>query len=364
MKDTEPILEARDLCLQRGGVTVVSFPSLAVQEGEILALIGPNGSGKSSLLLSLACLLPWKEGFLTFRGHPVDSRSAIQDYRRRIAMVFQEPLLFDNTVYDNVAAGLKIRGVKNEKIRSLVKMWLDRFGIAHLERRHAMKLSGGEAQRTSLARALAFGPEIIFLDEPLSSLDPPTREGLIEDLRTVLKETKTTAVMATHDRLEALRLADRLAFMRGGSIVQIGSPADVMLRPADETVASFVGTETILAGEVVASGSGTVLVDVSGERIEAVGDFQTGTRVFCCIRPENVSLSVSPLVRTGVSTRNFFPGTVEKTTPLGLFHRVHVNCRFPLCAYVTSSSLSELPVEEGGHVYASFKATAVHLIKR
>ncbi len=139
-------------------------------------------------------------------------------------MVFQEPLLFDTTVFDNVATGLKIRKEKRSAIQERVEEQLERFGIAHLSHRSARTLSGGEAQRTSLARAFAVQPEILFLDEPFASLDPPSQESLIEDLEGILRQTQTTTIFATHDRLEALRLSDRIAVMNGGKILQVGTP--------------------------------------------------------------------------------------------------------------------------------------------
>jgi len=196
------ILDVRDLQARRGGVTVLDIPVLELKSGEVLSLIGPNGAGKSSLLLVLARLIP-ASGTLRFKGQDIHRNTGVLDYRRRIAMVFQEPLLLDTTVFDNVAAGLKLRGMKRREIGDRVIAALAQFGISHLARRHARTLSGGESQRTSLARAFAIQPEIVFLDEPFSSLDPPTREGLIEDLHRILKETKTAAVMATHDRIEA-----------------------------------------------------------------------------------------------------------------------------------------------------------------
>ncbi|MCG6536811.1 MAG: ABC transporter ATP-binding protein, partial [Syntrophales bacterium LBB04] len=185
-------------------------------------------------------------------------------YRRNLAMVFQEPLLFDTTVFENVASGLKIRGIAQDEIKRVVEEYLERFGISHLVNRSARKLSGGEAQRTSLARAFAVRPEIIFLDEPFSSLDPPTREALMEDLERILRETRTTTIMATHDQIEALRLSDHIAVMNLGKIVQIGSPAEVMNNPVDEFVASFVGMETVFTDRVTKTHDGTFTVSVSG----------------------------------------------------------------------------------------------------
>jgi tungstate transport system ATP-binding protein len=363
MNEAEAVLMIRDLVVRRGGVQVLDIPGFAVREGEVLSLIGPNGAGKSTLLLVLACLLPRQRGVLSFRGKAVEEGNGLLEYRRRIAMVFQEPLLFDGTVEANVASGLKLRGADRDAIRRTVAECMERFGIGHLKGRHARKLSGGEAQRTSLARAFAVGPEVIFLDEPFSSLDPPTREGLMEDLQRILRDTRTTAVMATHDRLEALRLSHRMAVMKEGGMVQVGDPEEVMNRPRDEFVASFVGVETVLEGRIAETGAGTLTVQVSGGKIEAVGECRVGDSVLCCIRPEQVTISKgSPPGAT--SARNAFPGRIVKVVPMGLFYKVHLDCGFPLTAYVTASSVEDLTLREGADVSCSFKATAVHLIRK
>ena len=229
----------------------MDISSFLIHEGEILSLIGPNGAGKTTLLQTLSYLLKPFQGEIFFRGKKVETNHSVLEYRRKLAMVFQEPLLFDTTVFNNVASGLKIRGMKRGEIRDRVMEQLERFGISHLSDRSARTLSGGEAQRTSLARAFALQPEILLLDEPFSSLDPPTRDSLIEDLEHILQQTRTTAVFATHDRLEALRLSDRIAVMNEGKILQIGSPEEVMNHPVNEIVASFVGVETILTGKVI-----------------------------------------------------------------------------------------------------------------
>ncbi len=276
--DPNILLQAEDLLVRRGGVTVLDIPALSVVQGQILVLIGPNGAGKSTLLLTLAGLLKPAQGSLLFRGERIGNGGF--DYRRHIAMVFQEPLLFDATVFENVATGLKIRGVGGAEIGRTVPEYLERFGVGHLAKRSARKLSGGEAQRTSLARAFVTKPEIVFLDEPFSSLDPPTREGLTGDLEQILRETHTTAVASTHDQTEALRLADRLAVMNEGKIVQIGPVAEVMNRPADEFVASFVGVETVLPGRVLRTSDGVFTADVGGGEIQAVGHARAGDAVY------------------------------------------------------------------------------------
>ena len=278
-------------------------------------------------------------------------------------MVFQEPLLFDTTVFNNVASGLKIRGMKRGGIHVKVMEQLERFGISHLSDRSARTLSGGEAQRTSLARAFALQPEILLLDEPFSSLDPPTRDSLIEDLEHILQQTRTTAIFATHDRLEALRLSNRMAVMNEGKILQIGFPGEVMNHPVNEIVASFVGVETILTGKVIKQSGGTFVTSIEGQEIEAVGDAHLGETVVLCIRPENVTLSTRSS-QEGTSARNVFPGRIVKIISLGLYQKVHLHCGFPLVAYVTNHSLEELSLAEGKEVRASFKATAVTVIRK
>jgi tungstate transport system ATP-binding protein len=363
MTEPQVVLEGKDLLVSRGGVSVLDIPSVRITEGEVLALIGPNGAGKTTVLQTLSYLLRPVSGKLYFRGAKVGSDISVLEFRRRLAMVFQEPLLFDTTVFQNVASGLKIRGMKRVEIDEIVMEQLERFGISHLRGRSARTLSGGEAQRVSLARAFATRPEILFLDEPFASVDQPSSEALIEDLQAVLRKTATTAILATHDRMEALRLSDRIAVMKNGRILQIGSPDAVMNRPVDEFIASFVGVETILAGKVASRDGSSFLAAVSGHEIEAVGDVVPGEPVLLCIRPENVSLSTN-LQKEATSARNVFPAKIEKITPLGLYQRVTLDCGFPLVSYVTTHSVEGLSLREGKEVAASFKATAIHVLRK
>ncbi len=363
MTESPFILEARNLDVERGGAILIHVPSLLIHEGEIFSLIGPNGAGKTTLLQTLSYLARPFQGEIFFRGNKIESNHSVLEYRRKLAMVFQEPLLFDTTVFNNVASGLRIRGTKRDEIRVRVKEELVRFGISHLKDRSARTLSGGEAQRTSLARSFALRPEILLLDEPFSSLDPPTRDSLLEDLERILRQTRTTAIFATHDRLEALRLSNRIAVMNKGKILQMGSPEELVNRPLNELVASFMGIEAILTGKVVKKNGGTFSVSVERKEIEAVGDADLGESVVLCVRPENITLSVGPL-QEGISARNVFQGKIVKIVSMGLYQKVQLDCGFPLVAYVTSHSLRELSLAEGKNVRASFKATAVTVMRK
>jgi tungstate transport system ATP-binding protein len=358
-----PLLAVKELRVRRGGFLVLDISSLTVEEGTILSLIGPNGAGKTTLMQTLACLIKPHGGEFFFKGENVFSSHGLLQYRRMLAMVFQEPLLFDTTVFQNVASGLKIRGMNGSEIEKRVGQNLRRFGIPHLSERSARKLSGGEAQRVALARAMAIQPDILFLDEPFASLDPPTRESLMEDLEKILRQTTTTTIFATHDRMEALRLSDRVAVMNEGRILQIGPPTEVMNQPRDEFIASFVGVETILSGQVVKKDRGSFIASIFAQEVEAVGEVEIGEPVVFCIRPENVTLAVPPH-QEATSARNVFPAMITKIVLLGLYYKVHLDCGFPLVAYVTGHSLENLSLQEGQIVSASFKATAIHVIRK
>ena len=234
------LLQLSDLLVQREERTVLNISSLSVEAGDVLAIVGPNGAGKSTLFLVLARLLKANQGQVIFRDQPMDLLPDLE-YRRRIALVLQEPLLLDMSVYENVAIGLKFRKISKDQIEERVSHWLDRLGIAHLSQRPARKLSGGEAQRVSLARAFVLQPELLLLDEPFTALDAPTRIRLLEDLKSVLTETKMTTIFITHDLQEARKLATRMAVLLDGRVEQIDTPQDVFDRPVNDRVAGFLG---------------------------------------------------------------------------------------------------------------------------
>ena len=357
---TQSILRVTDLKVNRGGREILDLPDFAVSRGEVLSLIGPNGAGKTTLLQTLACLFRPSAGDVLFKGQRITKETALA-YRRRIAMVFQEPLLFRATVRDNVAASLKFRGMKRTQMADRVQHQLERFGIAHLRDRAAWTLSGGEAQRTSLARAFATEPEILFLDEPFAALDLPTKETLLDDVEKILRTTGTTAVLATHDRIEALRLSDRIGVMAGGRMVQLATSDEIMNHPADEFVAAFVGMETVLTGQVTETAHGIIRIAVAGQTIEAVGEAKAGERVMLFVHPDQVTLSPCS-VQT--SARNQYQGKIEKIITNGYYNKVRIDCGFELTAFITRTSLEELALREQMNICASFKATAIHVIRK
>ncbi len=353
------ILEMRNILVERRGRPVLEIPSFSVYRKEIVSLIGPNGAGKTTLLHAVMHLVK-AGGNIYFLGEKAPEKN-LHIYRRNFALVMQEPMLFNSSVYNNVASGLKIRGMHGKEAGHIVKAELERFGICRLAGQNALEISGGEAQRANLARAFAVRPKILLLDEPFAALDNPTRESLIEDLLKIIRETHTTTIFATHDRSEAIRLSDRIAVMNNGCILQVDTPEAIMQRPADEFVASFAGTETILTGTVISSGEGTFMVNVSGKEIEIMGEARSGEHVTFGIRPENI------IIATGspgtISARNSLYGVIIKITPMDLYYKIHLDCGFPLISYVTKNSMEKLSLTEQKKITASFKATSIHIIR-
>lgn len=233
------MIEIRNLLIQRNKRDVLRVDALDIRRGETLAIVGPNGAGKSTLLLALAHLLPTARGEIAFNGKPIQQWDELE-YRRKISFVFQSPLLLDMTVEQNIALGLKFRGVSKEETHERVGRRIKQLGIESLSKRRASQLSGGEAQRVSLARAFVLEPELLLLDEPFAALDPPTRKKLIDDLSALLAEDQRMAVFVTHNLNEAAQFSQRIAVIVDGVVRQVGTAKQIKSKPADETVKAFL----------------------------------------------------------------------------------------------------------------------------
>lgn len=364
----EAHIEVRNLVHAYDGSRVVEVDRLSVERGKTLALIGPNGSGKSTLLRLIGLLERPTSGKVLIDGIDPWGMKRELGFRRRMAAVFQEPLLFSGSVFDNVAYGLRLRRMRMTEIEKRVERALETVGIPHLAGRSSNRLSGGEAQRTSLARALALEPEILLLDEPLASLDPSTRESLLADFQGILRRADITTVYVTHSRSEALALGDEIAVMVKGSIEQVGHPRDVFERPATLDVADIVGAENRLLGVIAESSDGLVTVKIDGGEIEALSDAEVGEEVLVCIRPEDITLfrdGAEPVVEgMRSSARNRFSGKVVKITNLGALSRIAVDACVELVAFVTKRSAEDMGLVPGVPVIAAFKATGVHIIRK
>jgi len=235
----EQVLLARELRISRGDHVILDIPCLAIRPGEVMAIIGPNGAGKSTLLQALSYLIKPTKGEVLFRGEPCRTEKSLLSARRRMATVFQESFLLDGSVFFNVAAGLHLRGCPFPEKKAKTNYWLERFGIVHLAGRHIRGLSGGEAQRVSLARAFAVEPGVLFLDEPFTSLDAPTKVRLMDELEQVIRNTKVTTVFVTHDAEGIPFYVDRLLVLEQGMIEQEASLQQLLKNPTNEFVKAF-----------------------------------------------------------------------------------------------------------------------------
>jgi spermidine/putrescine ABC transporter ATP-binding subunit len=277
-----------------GAVTAVSEVSLEVAQGEVLALLGPSGCGKTTTLRMIAGFEDPDAGLVRIKGQVVND---LPTYRRNLGMVFQHYALFPHmTVFHNVAFGLRMRGTGRAETRRRVADAMALVRLQGLEGRFPSELSGGQQQRVALARAIVTRPAVLLLDEPLGALDKKLREQMQIEIRTLQRAVGITTIFVTHDQEEALTLADRIAVMESGAIVQIGTPSEIYEHPRSRFVSDFIGTSNFLAGRVVERRGDTVAVEVGPFRFEAAGGdgLAPGDRVEIAVRPEKIRLSVEP----------------------------------------------------------------------
>jgi tungstate transport system ATP-binding protein len=233
------LISIRNLLIRRNQRDVLGVDSLDIQRGETLAVVGPNGAGKSTLLLALAHLLKPASGEVKYGGRHLHEWNDLE-YRRKIAFVFQDPLLMDLSVEDNVALGLKFRGVEKKESHLRAEKWMKAMGVDSLAKRRAGQLSGGEAQRVSLARAFVLDPELLLMDEPFSAVDPQTRGQLMNDLSELLAQEHRTTIFVTHNLKEAAQMGSRMAVVISGRVKQVGIPQQVKENPVDNSVRDFL----------------------------------------------------------------------------------------------------------------------------
>ena len=340
---TGPGLALRGLSVRFGDVEAVHEVTLDVPAGSVTAVLGPSGCGKSTLLRAVAGLEPPAAGTVSYDGHDL---ARVPTHRRGFALMFQDGQLFGHqSVGRNVGYALRLRGGSRAENAHRVAELLDLVGLAGYEERMPATLSGGERQRVALARSLAVEPRMLLLDEPLSALDRDLRERLAGELHDILRRAGTTALLVTHDQEEAFAIADRMAVMRSGRLVQAGTVADVWREPADGWTARFLGYATVLDGdgalalrEIVEPGAtwSQVALRRSAIRVDPAGPL-TATVLSARLTPEHLRLeldvagvgrlpgvaepgqavAVGDTVRAGVVRDRLaaLPGTAARTLP-------------------------------------------------
>ncbi len=355
-------IELRGLKVVKSGKTILDVKQFSVKKGEVMAVIGPNGAGKSTLLKILGLLEKPLEGVFLLNGEA--ARVGDLKLRRQITMVFQEALLLDTTVRANLCAGLRFRKLPSREIKKRVIAVSERFKIKKLLHRPARSLSGGEAQRVVLARAFAIEPQLLLLDEPFASLDLPARTSLLEQLKDVLKETNVTAVFVTHDMNEIPYLADRLVVLSGGIPAQIGLPEDIFYRPATEEIASLVGVDNILSGQVEGRCGKLSRVRLGSRTTFFVkGCFDKGQRISLLIRAEEIEILTGFLnIYSAKNDDNVFYGTIKKVTPSGSAFKITLDCGFPLVVNVARKLVFGRELAKGKKVRVMVPVGAIHVL--
>ncbi|MBN2734593.1 MAG: ATP-binding cassette domain-containing protein [Methanomicrobiaceae archaeon] len=331
-----------------------------ISKGEYYFILGPSGAGKTVILEAIAGLHRPDSGRIFIRGTDV---SRVAPEKRRISLVYQDYSLFPHmTVYDNIAFGLCVQKTQKNEIHTAVSEMMERLGISHLKDRYPLTMSGGEQQRVALARSLVVKPEILLLDEPLSAMDPVTREKFMSDLRSLHEDLGITIVQVTHSRDEAWSLAGRVAVVSNGKLEQEGTLEEVFRKPENCIVGKFVGIENVLDGIVVKNlEDNGCIIDINGVKIHSSCDFENGEKIYAYLRGVDIVLSYD---MSGSNGGNFFRGRVLSITPHNSFYRVYVDCGFSLCSLMTEREVDAMKIEAGQNVCVFFEKSAVHLTGR
>lgn len=353
------------LCLHRitriyGEKHALEEVSLSVQRGEILAVIGPSGAGKSTLMRICDMLEEPNSGEVILFGTPVTKKTR-KSLRERVGILFQKTVLFDRSVSENVGIGLRYHGYPPDEIRRRTAECLKCLGMEEYGSRNARTLSGGEGQRIAFARVLLTGPDLLLLDEPTANLDPLATKMLEDMIHNENEVHNTTIILNTHDQSQSMRLADRIAVLMNGKIVQVGSPDEVFYHPVTVEVARFVGFQTLIEGTVMTVDEGCTTVKTAAGSIRApTGSSRPGERVMVALRSEEITVSLSnvdtPELEDGVS------GTICSSRKLGPVIEIIVDCGTLITALIPARHHVADVFDTGTRVRLSWQFSLVHLI--
>jgi len=330
--------------------------NLEVKRGEILAVVGPNGAGKTTLLKIMALIEAPSRGEMYY-GDIKISKDKIEEFRRKFTMVFQKSVFFNTSVYENIAYGLKMRKLPKNEIKQRVQEALQLVKLEGYAKRQARKLSGGEQQRVSLARALALETELLLLDEPTANLDPKTVSIIEEAIADVNRRMKTTIVIATHNMFQAQNMTHRTALILNGKIVEIGKTKEIFT--SSTRLQSFASLENVFSGNAEPRPDGTTIIDI-GEGIKIQAAINTCGKVSVFVMPEDIILSKRPLIS---SARNVLKGTIIEISDFGSIVRLRVGVNgLSFVVQITKRSFLEMRLNLGSKVFLTFKASSVRLV--
>ena len=330
--------------------------NLTVDESEYFIILGPTGAGKAVLLESIAGLNPVKRGTIWLKDRDITN---YKPEKRGVSIVYQDHALFPHfSVKDNILFGLMLRK-KTRKELLTAQDWLgDLLGISHLLNRKTATLSGGERQKVALARALSTKPDVLLLDEPLSALDPETREAVQEELRKLHVTLNNTIIHVTHDFEEAMTLGTRIAVIGEGQLKQVGTPEEIFHRPVSPFVARFVMTRNILAGQAEKNAGGESAFRVGVTEFFAASEFEGVC--YAAIRPEDILISLVPVPP---GPPNCLTGIIVQITDKGSTLYIKVNVPPEISCLITRRHFNEMGFYTGQRVYLTFLPSSVHLFK-
>ncbi|MFX1302105.1 MAG: ABC transporter ATP-binding protein [Promethearchaeota archaeon] len=343
-------------------IEVLSDINFMVKKGESFVIIGPNGSGKTTLLRLIGLLDSPTQGQIFYNGRNLSkiSRKEQVKYRRKFSFVRQKPVVRNTTVFNNIAYGLKARGIKYDEYKESVDEIIEFIGLKGMEKKNARSLSGGEMQRVAIAMNFIINPEIYLLDEVSANLDSMNVKLLDDFIMKIKQDKEKTIIMSTHDPIEAIKYADRIAVLKNGQITQIGTPNEIFTAPKDEFTALFVGYENILYG-IAELDEPTGLSQIKVNDLIITASSQQEGEVKVCIRPESIGIVKEPAKNT--SYRNTFKGVIENIRELGNICHLIVRCKSEkFLITITELSKKNLELKIGSEVFINFKATDVKIL--
>ncbi|MFC1566758.1 ATP-binding cassette domain-containing protein [bacterium] len=336
------------------GLFSIEDINLEINNSEYFVFLGPTGAGKTILLELIAGILLPDKGQIFIDDNDI---TKVPPYKRNISMVYQNYMLFPHyTVEENITYGLKLQKKPKQFIDDKLKYICDLFNILHILKRYPQNLSGGEKQRTALARALVCEPKIILLDEPFAALDVMTKEIMIKEIRNIHKNCKTTFVHVTHDLEEAIALSDKAAVLNNGKLEQVGSTLDVFKKPTSHFTAEFVGTKNIFQGDIYEEEE-KIYCNINNVDISLVTDKRGENKI--SIRPEDIIIANSEIAS---SARNIFSGIITDILFKQYMCEITVDIGIAITAFITYTSHKKLELQIGKKVWTIFKSMEVHVI--
>lgn len=349
------MVELNNITKKYGTITALNDVSLKIPRGEVFTLMGPNGSGKTTFLKILACIEKPTKGEVYLDGELVGDRN-VPKLRLKSTMVFQKTVLFNTTVSNNIAYGLKLRGFSKRAINERVGNVLKLVKLEGYEKRAAKKLSGGEQQRVSLARALALRTKLLLLDEPTANLDQRNTSIIEAAISQIRQETNTTIVLATHNIFQVKILSEKVALVNNGKIIHAGKTHKIL--NDSKKLADFARIENIFSGVSHITKDGTSIIDVEDNtKIEAA--IRRSGKISVFIRPEDIILSKTQLES---SARNVFEGKIVEILDLGPTVKLRIDAGKQFVVQITKRSFIEMQLSLSSKIFVAFKASSVQTI--